>query len=79
MSTETEVVVITVPSLQDLLNFVLYGDPIEVLAFGVSLLLASTTIKYAADIAEKVLLLVGLLVVVIAILRLAGIPIVPVG
>ena len=79
MSTETEVVVITVPSLQDLLNFVLYGDPIEVLAFGVSLLLASTTIKYAADIAEKVLLLVGLLVVVIAILRLIGIPIVPVG
>lgn len=76
MSTE---IVVSVPSLQDLLNFVLYGDPIEVLAFGVSLLLASITVKYAADIAEKVLLLVGLLVVVIAILRLIGIPIVPVG
>ena len=74
MSTETEVVVITVPSLQDLLNFILYGNPMEVLAFGILLLLASITVKYAADIVEKVLLLVGFLIVVIAILRLAGIP-----
>jgi len=79
VSTETEVVVITVPSLQDLLNFILYGNPMEVLAFGILLLLASITVKYAADIVEKVLLLVGFLIVVIAILRLAGIPIVPVG
>jgi len=73
-------VVVSAPSLQDLLNFVLYGDPTEVLAFGISLLLASIAVKYAADVAEKILALVGFLVIVIAILRLAGIPIiVPVG
>lgn len=69
-------VVVSAPSLQDLLNFVLYGDPTEVLAFGISLLLASIAVKYAADVAEKILALVGFLVIVIAILRLAGIPII---
>jgi len=73
-------VVVSAPSLQDLLNLVLYGDPTEVLAFGISLLLASMAVKYAADVAEKILALVGFLVIVIAILRLAGIPIImPVG
>lgn len=73
-------VVVSAPSLQDLLNFVLYGDPTEVLAFGISLLLASIAVKYATDVTEKILALVGFLVIVIAILRLAGIPIiVPVG
>ena len=64
-----------VPSLEDLLNFVLYGNPAEVLAFGISLLLASIVVEYAADVAKKVLALAGLAITVIAILRLAGIPV----
>jgi len=62
-------------SLKDLLNFILYGNPAEVLAFGISLLLASIVVEYAANTAKRILALAGLVITVIAILRLLGIPI----
>jgi len=43
-------------SLKDLLNFILYGNPAEVLAFGISLLLASIVVEYAANTAKRILL-----------------------
>lgn len=67
---------VSVPTLKDLLSFILYGNPAEVLAFGISLLLASIVVERAAGIAKKVLAFTGLIITVIAILRLLGIPIV---
>jgi len=60
--------------LHDAVSFVYYGDPIEVLLVGVGLLLSANLIESATRLVENVLRVLGIVLIVVAVIRLAGFP-----
>jgi len=67
---------LSAPALQGLLHdavaFVYYGDPIEVLLVGVGLLLSANLIESATRLVENGVRLLGILLIIVALVRLMG-------